>query len=446
MPYNEDIELAAKNVGYKTANLLNLKHNLEDKETSENQVKIKIPDFVGISSDEVLRILDANNGNWRDIFNKFVEIRKRNLNSKTLLEEEKKVLAELRNSILDSFANNQFDKNIFGEPFSSMSDEELVMVRSTGKEDSTDLSNPGGNDSFPSKAKDIGKTIGKVVASYFGERSLQQRLDADNDITTAPFCPVLVQSMVREVENNKVVSGVIYAGKDGSTKIDAAFGHGDLITSNKGPADNYYVSSNGVIYSEIKTKNSRIVSSWNEETQSMELVFAQNKGDKNKASLDEEVVFRLHETAQKINELYGRQMDIEFVYDESKKTIFVVQARAIVEGKRANIMPSSINPNFINKLKTNNKIGGGQVITPETKTAIIINDPQEIIICQTIGEALGKYQRSEIKPKAVIIQKEAASNSHEALEFNKNAVPVIQLNNFEEVRKYLGKEAIIIDP
>jgi hypothetical protein len=47
MTYNQFIEPNANNLGYKTANLLNLKRNLEDKEISDHQVKVKIPNFIG---------------------------------------------------------------------------------------------------------------------------------------------------------------------------------------------------------------------------------------------------------------------------------------------------------------------------------------------------------------------------------------------------------------
>ena len=57
-----------------------------------------------------------------------------------------------------------------------------LMVRSTGAEDSKASANAGGNVSVayvkPTRAS-LAEAMGKVVISYFGKSSLQNRLNAD---------------------------------------------------------------------------------------------------------------------------------------------------------------------------------------------------------------------------------------------------------------------------
>src|SRR4029079_13661071 len=100
-------------------------------------------------------------------------------------------------------------------------------VRSSGMEDSDELANPGGNKSYSGikpDAESISKAMGKVVASYFSEKSLEQRLkgiDGQSDRITSSilsdaFMPVLLQKMINETPDNMIYSGVMYTGERGT--------------------------------------------------------------------------------------------------------------------------------------------------------------------------------------------------------------------------------------
>lgn len=457
MGYNqEEIESNAAKYGYKTANLMHLRQEVEsplldevpEETTQKPPIRTAIPQFEGVDHDTIMAHLKHHNSLWRDHWDKFVAIQQEE-DSKVLSQDSKAALSAVREEIIRCFKQDPLSTEHFSTLKKSLKDKDLVMVRSTGREDSTELSNPGGNDSDPCEAQNIGSKVGKIVASYFGERSLQQRLDANDNVTAEPFCPILIQSMVREIpktadsSGKMVASGVIYSGE--STRIQAAPGHGELVVNSKGNVDNYYVTADNMVYGEVKAKHDRMVAQWNGD--SIDLVSASNDVNlKYKSCLDEEAVMHLHALSNQIQDLYGMRMDMEFVYDESKRTVYLVQARSINQGKRQDLMPSSVSPDYIQELKQSNKIGSGQVITPDINTAVVIDDPKDIIIRQTIGEALEKYQKSEEKPSAVIVQKEAPDTSHEAGEFSKNGVVVLQLDNIRDVEKYFdNKEALIID-
>lgn len=80
---------------------------------------------------------------------------------------------------------------------------ERLMVRSTGREDTKELANAGGNTSVPNVISDIDhalQSLGEVVTSYFGEKSLKQRLGVEDRtlFDPMPLTPILFQRMIGE--------------------------------------------------------------------------------------------------------------------------------------------------------------------------------------------------------------------------------------------------------
>lgn len=135
---------------------------------------------------------------------------------------------------------------------------EMIIVRSTGKEDTEDNSNAGGNESIPFIAADpmhISTTIGRVLASYFGEKSVSQRLLAgDKSLLTEeiPFLPVLLQTMVMEQDDDEREkspddiprSGVLFTNQMNTardvTLIQTGIGNNEGVVSSQVPVDSYY--------------------------------------------------------------------------------------------------------------------------------------------------------------------------------------------------------------
>jgi hypothetical protein len=149
------------------------------------------------------------------------------------------------------------------------------MVRSTGKEDTTNLqcwSNESIANVSPT-AEALIQAIGigeddrlAVVPSYFGSKSLTQRLGAgDESIIEAPFTPVLIQRMIGEKEGHALPRcGVMFTEEaegalskqrlrdenykiktTGVTIIQAAFGHNEGVVNSIVTVDTYYADDSG---------------------------------------------------------------------------------------------------------------------------------------------------------------------------------------------------------
>src|SRR5690606_16762487 len=123
----------------------------------------------------------------------------------------------LTNKISSTFSFDDAFKTQNLDPLIStiLQSNEKLMVRSTGKEDTKELANAGGNESVSNvspTAKTILQAIGTVVASYFGKKSLIQRLGAGDTslFDPIPFTPVLLQRMIGEKDKQIPKCGVMF--------------------------------------------------------------------------------------------------------------------------------------------------------------------------------------------------------------------------------------------
>lgn len=190
--------------GNKTYNLDILKKNLEGDIVVRGGVayRVRVPAFVGISHSRILAFIDQHldqslNSKWSAIREKYFKNSTREsadggsssvggsvledtisqlLTTKQFPGEFLKEVEQLGSSIKEIFAMHNFD---CASELSTLGTGIRLMVRSTGKEDTKDLANAGGNETVvniqPTVA-DVSSAMGIVVASYLGEKSLKQRL------------------------------------------------------------------------------------------------------------------------------------------------------------------------------------------------------------------------------------------------------------------------------
>lgn len=415
-----------------------------------------VPDFLPLNSNFIYNHLKQYSGNkWSDLLAKFQTTQGE---EKThILPEALQILEQLRNEIITTFQNHPIeDKDL--QRFLDAQTGHTLMVRSTGEEDTVDLANPGGNESIAAVTPTIAAVsvaIGRVVASYFSEKSLRQRLlSPDNNITKEAFVPVLIQQMIGEPRNgfdnpDKVIrSGVMYTGKS-FTRIQVAPGHGELVVNSQGLFDTFSVTRENMVYPEIRTKKYRLVPSYDG------LQLKENpKSLQQDVSISIEVAQQLTEMGRKIEANYGMPMDVEFVYNPEDKKISIVQARPIPTGKDKTIIPTSIPPDKMSDLKQHLHDGkidkqDAQVITAAGFRAQIITDPKEILVCNNISDALNFYlKQSAPSPiKAVVVQHLSPPNSHEAAQFNLMGIPVLQINNLAAIKEWSAeKPLMMVDP
>lgn len=458
--YNKEIEENSKSCGFKAANLMFLKDRMptiQNKvELAGLKVKVEVPRFVIHKHQMIAEHLDQYGKNWRDLHSAFVDSYNNQLDHNTLEPETVENLRKLQSYIIETFIKYPFSDEALNDFLKDIS---LVMVRSTGiNEDKVDMANPGGNLSLVAEAKDVSTSIGMVPASIVSEKSLLQRLKAgDRSITEVPIMPVLIQTLVGEGLDqtrgtNKVVSGVIYTN-DGAMRIQSAPGHGEYVVNSKGPTDNYYISREAVIYSEIRPKGNRLVPKRDTSNNAISLNWESNPiSDEYSSSLSPEALQAIQIAAKEIEAVYKMRMDIEFVYDVDNNTLNIVQARPIPPGNRNTLEPSALSSRYLaNPAQTLQIIESLHIITPEINTAKVITSPSQVIICKDIKDALDEFlspNNAGRDFRAIIVENYAPDTSHEAGQFNLNALPVMQVADIKTVEQILqeAEPLLIVDP
>lgn len=453
--FKAEVDNYAVEIGFKAANQVML-----------FKKDIPVPPILPLTHQLCSEHLSQYSPHWQVLWEQFKKIQADNRTE--LASGTHEVLKELRTLIKDTFVKHPLSEHVVNAYLKEhVQSDDLLMVRSTGMEDSEELANPGGNKSYSGIKPDIeviSKATGRVIASYFGEKSLEQRLKSGKNLqkedfvplAKTAFMPVLLQKMIK----GTVYSGVMYTSERG-THIQVAPGHGELVVNSKGLVDSYFVTRNTVIHSQIYEKDIRI--ELGEGTNNGELVVVQNsQGLREQPSLSPEVVKRLVEMGKQVSAFYGAARDIEFVYDAKTDELFLVQARPIPQGKLDNVIPRAISPQkikFVRKqAKAENRlIINAKTISPGGNRAAEITKPDELLVSNAIKEALDKVlfkmKADEIEAlKVVIVTTDAPPTSHEAAQFNAlgKAVLVVSKNEANGIEKLVNQKKdnlnLIIDP
>jgi len=485
----EILDNYASSYGNKTANLhilnLFLQENLEKIKTEVGccDYNITIPDFIGISDSQIKKFLKEQcnidiNEVWNEILQNtvfdnsapraemFVQI----FRTKTLPKEFLNALKSLSREIKKKFSENifNFESNALNfinnfKNFNNQNPEnkKYLIIRSTGREDSENMSNAGGNKSIPyitPSEQNISNVIGDVVASYFSKKSLQQRLMSVQNIEQVeaifamPFIPVLIQLMIGEKNKgeqnfqNIPVCGVMFTTESSSympllTNIQATYGNNEAIVSNKYHIkfDNFYVNELGLIRKTLYKKTERLapVNCMLEKIQNPENLV-------NSQTLEDETLRLFYVLAKNIEQYYGKTKDVEFIYLPKTKTIYLVQLRSIVNNNK-DMQPCYVaNPDYClsaEKFKFD-------VITADASVKKI-NCDQEIIKSDNIDDALKIYRNLDFNDrnniKCILIENIGSNISHAATIFREREIPVILVDKFfiKTMNFSDGKELLI---
>lgn len=419
--------------GNKSSNLMEL--NDLCKRFKDDVIKIQVPHIAPIDDATIKKHLDKHAKSWRSLWNNFVDSH----HGQTLSTLEKNQLKQLQTLIKECFREHPF-------PISSLKKlkkDDLLMVRSTGEEDTVEIANPGGNKSLAAiknEEKSISDAIGVVIASYFSKKSITQRLLGGDFLKKESFMPVLIQKMVgeklggEEKENHIIISGVMYA-KGPMTRIDVTPGHGEAIVNSRTQFDTFEVSEEGVVYPNIHAKPLRLIPTEEKTTigkpGKRKLILHPNPLNLQKnPSLDPEIARKIADIGKKISTHYNMPMDIEFVYEPNTKTLNIVQARPIPQPNK-NVKPCAILPEQWNKITTNKEIQKipVSVIAHAGSVSKIVTDAKQIMAVDTIEIALKQclengYTKENIR--AVFVAQPAIPTSHEAAQFNAMGIPVFK--------------------
>ena len=285
----------AGNYGNKSTNLIVLQEQLSNliKGIPESIGKrVRVPEIFPLNHDDILKCFGVKKNDQQktiqDLWNKFTQ--QGGEDTRNLSVEAKKILADIRTMIANIFKeppnfledakyNNEELKTFLSN---QKQNQKYLIVRSTGKEDSIERANAGGNESKPyveSTLKDVSEAMGFVAASYFSEKSIGQRLalkDKKVFDKESFFMPILIQEMIGEqvaeekqyiIEKNKIpVSGVAfsrepYANTEELSLIQATYGNNEAIVAGLAPFDTFFVGPKAItnnVYPTIRYKSQRL--------------------------------------------------------------------------------------------------------------------------------------------------------------------------------------------
>ncbi len=441
----------AQKFGNKTANLMELNAFLENQECGLD--KVVIPKFLGIDNASILEFIRNKRPGfdyiWQSFCKEYYGKGPSSTSKMALSSYARTRLASVRSKIRRAFDSSE-DFQVDNQFLSSLAGQKL-MVRSSGREDTGEVVNAGGNMSIAgvgSESYELNRAIGLVVESYFSEKSAQQRLIAGDDLAVLPIMSVLIQEMAGERIGGPVVtSGVIFTQEpEGSTpgimKIQATWGHNEAVVSNSLPSDSYYIDRRGKAHGVCRPKTERLVPTYsitdkplNRQTNPIDI---QNIG-----TLDANLLNRLHKLGQEIEAYYGRPMDIEWTYDPEKDLIYLLQARPLLPS-------SNTEATHVDREKTQEcpvlltlviGSGGGKVRC--------INDFSSLLTGKDLAQTLERYLNHPHKNtiQAIISEKNGDPTSHEATTFRGENIPVLWARDLEKLHTFFEMNSpALLDP
>ena len=446
-----------KGYGYKTANLMELSSLITTIKTPG--ITIAIPEFVGITDTEILSLLEKAglflHERWDELESRYFsteQLQQKIIDEQTLPTGFLTDLAQLRSDIQAACAQQVLMPGITHlEAFLALSKNSnwQLMVRSTGQEDTDTLANAGGNlteCNINPETKTVLKAIGNVIASYFGKKSLMQRLQAgDDSIFSLPLTPVLLQRMIGEKHgcpSGEIPVGCVAYSREiegntpGVTTIQSSFGHNEGVVESTVALDTYYVDAQQNIFSSIKHKPRRMVPGEHG------LTYANNPNNLvYKPTLTPPILRAIDNILRSVDLYYQKAMDLELVFQPRSKTVYLVQARPIVLSTQIR------KPSYLKSIKECTTIPCIPVCSNSGQLQHITNQ-QQALTAQTLNAALDAYnnmgeQKQEVR--AVIVAQEAEPTSHAAAVFRgegKLVLKLVNTHNFSQLEQILSKRTV----
>ncbi len=419
------------------------------------RTRTEVPLFFGLSHDFIFSRLNKG-GELHELWQEYQRCQP--ANERALRAESKLVLKKIRRLIAQRVHENN---DIGVEVLRKLQRKEFppqtkLMVRSSSREDSGNLSNAGGNESVAGVEmlpRDIEQALTCVLQSYFSEKSMGQRLLSGDSLEAFPILSVLLQQMVGSQErgrgNPSESSGVLCSvdpetGTPGISRIEATWGHGEGIVTGVADFDTFLVNQAGQVASQIRMKNSRLLVEPNPRgTNSTIGTFPNGEAAAKSPALPVEVARDLHCIAQALEREFEGPVDIEFVWDRTQKTLFVVQVRPLI------LAPQQAS--HITRLSGAFNWVQGKCATSGTSSVRRLTEPaSEMIVAPTIAQAAREWIRQSDSTgiKAVILRDRAPVSCHEVMVLRAAGIPVIWGEEvFKEAQSLQGRTQLCwVDP
>lgn len=420
--------------GHKAANLYKLDHLC--KSLAMPEIKVCVPPFICFSHAEILEHIEKFYPLYHQEWNAFIQMH-------SLSSDAQLHLWKIQEALIHLFSTHHFVTDQL-QAFLAQKDR-ILVVRSTGREDSKSFSNAGGNRSESGILPEtplISEAIGKVVASYHSIKSLRLRTFGEDNIEAPPFLSVFVQEMIGEVyESNRQlsipVSGILHTQEmlghtPNVVQVQALYGHNDGLVKNILPFDTFYIQP-GSIHSISRFKKKRLVAAL-----TGEFIHVDNPWElRISPTLPAPLLYAFHQLGQDIEAYFEHPIEMEWIYVNG--TLYLVQARPLLE--KGSQLPSYVNQESLHKHSVHYEEFPIEAVVSKGSVTIL-SDPKEWIQDVTIERAFNHYLRED-KPalKAMISQLPAAATSHAACSLREKGIEV-----FSGVQLSLNKTCALLDP
>ncbi|MFB6166955.1 MAG: phosphoenolpyruvate synthase [Candidatus Nanohaloarchaea archaeon] len=228
---------------------------------------------------------------------------------------------DLRNAFMDAYEE-------LGEQI-GVENPEVAVRSSATAEDLPGSSFAGQQDTYlnVSGKQDLIKRIKDCFASLFTNRAISYREDKGFSHFDVKLSAV-IQKMGR---SDTGAAGVMFtidpdSGFEEVITINSAYGLGDLVVAGEVNPDEFTVFKKnlGIIEKELGDKEVKLVRGSGDEDNEKEKV---PKDEREKFSITDNQVKELARYGERIEDHYGKHMDIEWVYDGQTRELYIVQAR-----------------------------------------------------------------------------------------------------------------------
>jgi len=373
-------------------------------------------------------------------------------------QEGLKILHEIQDKIKLQFRNfPYFTLQI--EEWLKKRNPAFLIARSTANEDG-EIANAGANDSIPIADPDllkISEAKGKVVASYFSEKSINMRLRAgDRSLFNEanPFIPVLLQVMIAEPLQGASIddieiprSGVFFTKEHDKaqdvTFLQVGYGHNEGIVSSQVGADSHFIKGKK-IRSVIRRKPTRLASSIdNAGTYKVAPVPNRSAFLVDQPALPDFVIQDIKRISDNISLQYApqggipRAMDIEFTAklwepQSNKPVIYLLQGRPLQQPIQNIAVHTFLDLKKLNQVSKDNQIPVTTLLDGQSYVRTLAAQTDAIFV-DNLANGLRLYNETPTNDTKIInIKNEALSTSHEAVALRPRRVPVFNIKDPEQ--------------
>lgn len=456
--------------GYKTANLMVMKGEVQAIAPKLTHCGLDVPPLTPIYDAQTWQFLSKHIPNLKELFaqflNSFDPAAKAQFMQAATSEEARKVtlhptaegkliLEQIRKKITDVYVKSPYQSLIIDQ-WLKLNPSDFVIVRSTGKEDSETNSNAGGNASVQNvrpNAAAISAAMGQVIASYFGETSIIQRLQAGDQsmFKEEPLLPVLVQRMICEKNIGGVGSkladiprsGVLFTREHGKaddvTVVNAAYGSNEGVVASMVAVNTYEIHYSG-IYPTLRTQPTRYVHLVDKDDHSKFIVgpIDNTPTIANRPVLNFAEIHDLKLVADTYASLYGdgkaKPMDMEFSLlkdAEGNINIYLFQIRPLMKPAPAAAVPSFIDLTAVKEVPQTLREIASVFMAGSPNVREISASASQVIFADDLPEALKAYENHpSVKDLQLIaIKKPAAVTSHPAVMLRPTGIPIFVVSD-----------------